>query len=509
MTTWSSGYVTDLGYTHGFYKELTPTLLSFVPLIKGLRSFDPEASLKICELGCGQGLSTNLLAAANPHMEFYATDFNPSQIVGAQALAQEADTPNVHFFDQSFAEFVDEPSLPSFDVIVLHGIYSWVQAERRAEIVEFIRRKLKAGGLVYISYNALPGWSAAAPMRHLMYMHGKSQVGPTATKLDPALAFIDRMIEAGGSFFNANPSLKERFDKLKVHDKSYLAHEYLNDAWALLYHSDVVRDMEPAKITYVGSGSISENMDFLNLSAAQQEIMKGFSDPVMRETIRDYMVNQQFRRDIFMRGVVPLTKQKMQALWRDTRFALTMPRDEVPLTIAGSLGESSLKAEIYNPILDAFSHGPRAVKQLIIDAKINAIGSEGLLQALSVLVATGRLSPCLSEKGDSKRAQRTKAFNKVVCGRAFGSNTLQALASPVIGGGIPMDRFSQMFLWCHSQKENDTAHYVWSALEAGGERLIKNGEPIADSEENLAEVRLRFSEFEKKHLPVYKQLGIA
>src|SRR5882757_5507892 len=158
MAEWASGYVTDLGYTHGFYRELTPSYLGLVPLAVGQSGFDANASLMICELGCGQGLSANLIAAANPHIQYYATDFNPAHIVGAKALAAEAGTANVHFFDHSFAEFLVEPSLPTFDVIMLHGIYSWVQAPQRAEIVEFIRRKLKPGGLVYISYNSLPGW---------------------------------------------------------------------------------------------------------------------------------------------------------------------------------------------------------------------------------------------------------------------------------------------------------------------------------------------------------------
>ena len=143
-------------------------------------------------------------------------------------------------------EFLVEPTLPAFDVISLHGIYSWIAAEHRATIVEFIRRKLKPGGLVYISYNSLPGWSAAAPMRHLMYMHGKAHGGPTVGRLEPALAFVNRIIESNAGFFRVNPSLKERFAKTKDLNRNYLAHEYLNDAWTLLYHSDVAAEMGEA-----------------------------------------------------------------------------------------------------------------------------------------------------------------------------------------------------------------------------------------------------------------------
>jgi len=40
-------------------------------------------------------------------------------------------------------------------------------------IVDFIRQKLKVGGVLYISYNTLPGWAAFAPMRHLMTEHAE------------------------------------------------------------------------------------------------------------------------------------------------------------------------------------------------------------------------------------------------------------------------------------------------------------------------------------------------
>ena len=106
MANWSAGYVVDVEYTHGFYQELTPSLLSFLALLQGVQTPDLGSSLSYCELGCGQGFSTNLLAAANPHIQFHATDFNPGHIVGAQSLAQAGGLQNVHFYDDSFADFL-------------------------------------------------------------------------------------------------------------------------------------------------------------------------------------------------------------------------------------------------------------------------------------------------------------------------------------------------------------------------------------------------------------------
>ncbi|MBP8937609.1 MAG: class I SAM-dependent methyltransferase [Agrobacterium sp.] len=160
MQSWNAGYVADLGYTYGFYRELTPAILKFASLTRGVKTA-ADTPVNYCELGCGQGFSANLLAAANPQIEFYATDFNPAHIAGAISLAETAGISNLHFFDDSFAEFEARADLPQFDIIALHGIYSWIAKEHRDTIVRFIDRKLKPGGLVYISYNCLPGWSGS------------------------------------------------------------------------------------------------------------------------------------------------------------------------------------------------------------------------------------------------------------------------------------------------------------------------------------------------------------
>jgi len=74
-------------------------------------------------------------------------------------------------FDLSFAEFAAREHLPEFDMIVAHGVWSWISDENHATIVDIARRKLAAGGIFYIGYNCTPGWSPMMPPRHLMQLH--------------------------------------------------------------------------------------------------------------------------------------------------------------------------------------------------------------------------------------------------------------------------------------------------------------------------------------------------
>jgi SAM-dependent methyltransferase len=512
MTDWTSGYVADIGYTHGFYRELTPAVLQAVTLSKGLAGPPSGAPIAYCELGCGQGFSANLIAAANPHIQYHANDFNPAHIVGAQALAREGEVGNVHFYDDAFAEFLERDDLPQFDVISLHGIYSWIAPEHRATIVEFIKRKLKPGGLVYISYNCLPGWAPGAPMRHLMYLHGKAQGGPTITRLDPAIAFIGKLIEAEGKYFTVNPGLKPRYEALTKNNKNYLAHEYLNDAWTLLYHSDVDAELSAAKLGFVGSANLLDHVDAVNFTAPQKAIMDEVADPVLRETVRDYIVNQQFRRDVFAKGAVAAPPSVTRETWLDTRFALTVLRADASMKVRGGIGEADLHADVYGPILDTLAAGPVTLRQMLASADVAALGWNRVLEALVILMGSGQLQPCLPAKTDAKRAKHAKAFNLAVMRRARDGTELQQLASPVTGGGVAVARFCQLFLLALDQGRktpDEWADFVWQVLQQQGQMIMKDGKPLATPEDNIAELREQAAAFQAKQLPVLRQLQIA
>lgn len=507
QSTWASGYVADLSYTHGFYRELTPELIRFVALAKGINALAP---FTYCELGCGQGFSANLIAAANPHIQVYATDFNPTQIAGARALASDAGTSNVHFFDHAFEQFGDEPSLPDqFDVIALHGIYSWISLENRQHIVEFARNRLKVGGLLYISYNTLPGWAPAMPLRRMMVDHAGAFNGPLAPRIEHSIGFIDKALAADAAYFAQNPSIAPRFEKLQGMPRNYLAHEFFNRDWTPFYFADVAAELGEAKLTFVGSAHLLDHIDAVNFSNAQQALMAEVSDPVGRESLRDFVVNQQFRRDVFIKGALPHTTLSSRESWLDTRFALSTLRSQVPFTIVGALGEANLQPNVYEPILDAFARGAVTVRQMISDQKLAELGWPQIMQALAILVGAGHLQPCLPLRHEEKRKERTDAFNAAVCGRAKASDDLAFLASPVTGGGVNVDRFGQLYLVARTQKDNDPAKFIWNILDAQGQRLVKDGSAIDSPEENISELRARLTEFEQKRLPVLQQLGIA
>jgi predicted O-methyltransferase YrrM len=490
MSDWSAGYVTDIPYTYGVYRELIPSVLSFATLAAGFAAPDPDKPLAYCELGCGQGYSSNIIAAANPNVEVYANDFNPAHILGARALATAAGTRNVHFYDSSFAEFAADETLPEFDIIALHGIYSWIDAENRRHIVDFIRQRLKVGGLCYISYNAMPGYAVALPLRRLLVARAGSAHGSTATRIDQAVAYVQQLADANPAYFALN-GVAEHFKKIKDSGRDYVAHEYFNRDWTAFYHADVAADLADAKLSYVGPADLLSSVDAINLTAEQRALLSVATTVTERETLRDHIVSQMFRRDVFVKGAVPLNVYEAREQWLRTRFVLSTGRADVPMSVKGLMGEATLQPEVYGPLLDGLANGPRTLAQLVSEPTVAAQGWDRLQQALSILVGAAQAQPALDEAGEA--------------GRLAG-----CLALPVFGGPVFMGRASQLFLLAHQDGEADPPVFVRDTLMDHGAGLTKgDGTVLTTPEENLEELRSLFALFSEKQLPLLQSLRLA
>lgn len=278
MSDWTAGYVADIGYTYGYYTELNPLRVRLAFLNAGL--VPPEVG-SACELGFGQGMSANLHAAASV-VQWAGTDFNPAQAGFAQELARVADS-GAQLFDEAFDAFCNRPELPEFDYIGLHGIWSWISDENRAVIVDFVRRKLKVGGVLYISYNTQPGWAAMVPMRDLLTEHAEvlgADGAGIVSRIDSALAFADQLLASNPTYARANPQIAERIKMIKGQDRHYVAHEYFTRDWQPMAFAKMAQWLVPAKLQWACSANYLDAIDAVNLTAEQQTLLASIPDPM-------------------------------------------------------------------------------------------------------------------------------------------------------------------------------------------------------------------------------------
>jgi SAM-dependent methyltransferase len=516
MTTmseaWNEGYFTDVGYIYGYCREINPVFQRYCLLLRGFATLE-SADAYHCELGFGQGVSVNIHAAANPG-RFVGTDFNPIQAAHASGLAAAYNS-DAKLYDDSFEQLLARDDLPQFDSISLHGIWTWVSRDNQKLITEFARRHLKPGGLLFISYNSFPGWSPNAPLRQLFSLHDRfaaNSAGP-AERIDAALQFSEALLAANPKYANSAPNLDTKLQNIKVQNRQYVAHEYFNRDWNCMYFTDVVDAMGLAKLDYATTAVPLDTVDPLNLSAEGMDFLDGIEHPIMREQARDYFVNQQFRKDLYLRGAARLSASEQREALLNTRFALLQVAGSISNTVNGPAGEATLQDEVYGPVIDALAskaYAPKTMRQIAV--AVPDMGYGELVQALTVLVGMGAVAPCQSEVDEKQVVARCTALNLQLCKRSLFTNRIQTLASPITGGGVSVTRFQQLFLIAIKQGKKlpaEWAQFVWSIIAEQGEGILKDGQALTTPAENIAELNAQAQGFAEQDLVILRALKVA
>lgn len=510
MSNWTGGYVADIGYTHNYYNELNPLQIKLAFLNQGLV---PPQVAAACELGFGQGVSVNIHAAASV-TEWCGTDFNPSQASYAQELALASGS-GAKLYDDAFADFALRPDLPDFDYIALHGIWSWISDENRQVIVDFLRNKLKVGGVLYISYNTQPGWASFAPMRHLMVEHAKilgAEGQGIVNRIDGAINFAEQLLAANPSYLAVNPLVKDRLSKVANFSRNYLAHEYFNEDWHPMHFATMANWLEGAKVQYGCSADYIDHVDPLNLTAEQQVFLNEIPDPMFRQSTADYIVNKQFRRDYWVKGRRQLSPLEQAEGLRALSVVLTSYRPDVSLKVKGALGDGDMSAKIYAPILNFLSdHKPKSLEQINLAVAEQGVVFSQVVEATMVLAGAGHLKLVQDKAVVAKAKKKTDSLNAQLLKNARGSSDVAFLASPVSGGGYAVSRFQQLFLLAIAQGNKEPTEWVqvaWQILAAQDQKLLVDGKTLETVEENLAELTAQAQVFAKQQLPILKALQI-
>lgn len=510
MSDWTDGYLTDVEYAHAYNKELNPLVARLAFLVAGL---SPPRFGTACELGFGQGLSINLHAAAST-TEWWGTDFNPAQVGFARELGAASGV-DVKLFDEAFADFVHRPDLPDFDFIGMHGIWSWISPENQAVLTDFIRRKLKVRGVLYNGYNVVPGWATFAPIRHLMAEHAALSGAAGGSKLNVlkgTLEFVERFLATNPAFRRHNPQVVERFDSIKGKDPHYLVHEFLNGHWRPSYFTTMVEALSPARVSFACSASYFEHFEPLNVTAEQWTLLQSVPDGPFRQSLRDFMVNQVFRRDYWAKGAGRLTPLQQAEALSAERLVLVSHRPKVELKVKAPLGEVALHAPVYDPILDLFAdHQPKTIGEIAKAMQPRSVSFKKVVEAVMVLAGAGHLASTHDDSTIAQVRPTAKQLNDGFLERARSAGDAGYLASPVTGGGIAATRLVQNFLLglrIGRTTPAELSEFVWQMLESQGQKLIREGQTLETRDASFAVLMPQATGFLDEQLPILKSLQI-
>ena len=426
MSDWSRGYPVDRPYFDTMQPEIAP--FRWRPALLAARISGPSTKrFRFLELGCGSAHTLIALAACYPEAEFLGIDFLPEHVLRARALIAEIGLTNIRVEEAGFADLAAERPEAPFDYAAMHGVWSWVDAETRGDIVALLGRWLAPGALLYNGYNCAAGWAAAAPIRQIF------REAPAGTG-DARYTAAREAVEAWLSFARS-PALDALWQRLSTQPDAFLAHELGATHGSAVWFTEVVEALSPAKLGFACPCELHEQFDALFLDEARLDLARRGSAQGWTQTARDLSYHRTFRADLFHRGALRLTTSEMIARLRALRVLGWSREAGFGLLCDLSVNDTPVATpETEARVAELSAHGARPVGEIVDGLDLDP---QRALQAVLVQLIKGNLMAVRDEADGAAAREGTRAFNAVAKHHlSAGRRLLPGLASPETGGVV-------------------------------------------------------------------------
>jgi hypothetical protein len=300
-----------------------------------------------------------------------------------------------------------------------------------------------------------------------------------------------------------------------------MAHEYLNAEWNLFYSIDVAAEMAAAKLDYVGAAHLVENhLDLLFNDEAAAFVRKQPTLP-LQQLMQDFLINQRFRRDIFVRGHARLGRAAIAAQLRQQCFLPVKPLAEIGAKLKVPRGDVSFEGDIPAILAKAFGANALSLGELT-EAYRQAGGKPtGLERIVGILAATGIIAPAAQPHRPPKayapparlllRLQANQHLLQQAMGRLGRNAANTLLVAPVLGGVIPLSPVNTVILseMLAGGTVDELAERSMASVERHGLALQTEGEMGTDPAVKRAQLASMIRNFAAGDLGLLLRSGVA
>ncbi len=509
----TENYITDVAYAARFYDVLSPSTLTYVAALGGYAPPALDEPFRYCELGCGNGFSTNILAGCYPHGEFVGLDAHEGHIEDARALAAEGGLCNVTFLRENFTR-LGELDLPEFDFITFQGVWSWVDDDIRETLAAFIAAKLRPGGIVMASYNSLPGWAPIEPLRRMMLAFMEGCEGSTEARAGQAITYLKFLRDNGAVFFRDNPTASKALDEMARTERCFVVHDYLPPSMTPFYCADVAGALDKAGLAFAGGYPVFRNYPKFAAAPEFANFLTSIEDRVALESQLDIIANTRFRTDVFVKPAqAALGADERARLLEPMRFGSLQGRDAIPPKAALGCYSIAYSAPIYGPLMDRLAHGAPSIDELARSNELGGYSCADIAKAVNLLVVGGHFRPFAAPAADASQAPVNGVLaplNQALLARQRDAADPVFLASPVVGSGVPVPPFAAlMFEALDSMGRDGAPETIWRRLEARGQSLEGEGDALAGRDAHLAAIGTEIDALQRERRCKLAELQIA
>lgn len=294
----------ELGYKSMPFPYTTPATLEAYAALVGVSAPNPKTA-RVLELGATYGGNIISQALFNPDATFVGIELSQEQVEKGNEVIANAGLTNVSLVQSDIASIGSE--IGTFDYIIAHGVYSWVDDGVKEALLRLIDEHLAEDGIAYISYNTYPGWHTMDEVRQLMMftnrdktqfnhkekvLHGKtigSIVGSQILK-------YDNLKERNSKFLGALRSVMQK-------DEYYVGHDHLEPNNDPVYFYQFNDHLEAHNLAYLCDADLTLSMvRSFDADIADTLDKLALNDHVAQEQYLDFMLDTTFRKSIICKA---------------------------------------------------------------------------------------------------------------------------------------------------------------------------------------------------------------
>jgi len=437
------GYVTDVPYPRAYVPQITPPVLRLVAALNGTPP-PKEQDFDYCELGAAVGDTLATLAAANPHSRFVGIELSPEHVAQANLRIAGGRLTNVRMLQHDFEDLAkpEGPELPLFDFIVAHGVWTWVSPLKRAALLAFVESHLKPGGLFYLSYNVLPGWSSVEPLRRLMLEH-TTQAKSTLDRAREGVALVQRLADSGAAYLASHPTARSMLALMQKGGLPYVVHEYFHADWEPMYFADVARKLGESGFAFLGRVPLYANIRALAIPPSLTKMAESVEDRIALEGLSDFATNELFRSDVYVKGPARRAVSETQYYFEGTTFGTLSPRESMKREVKLPFYTLDFKDPVYDTMFGLLANEPQTAMALARAPALANVGQARVGDLLQNLVLGGQVVPMPGytlevrrELAEGARVRIPLPYNELVLEEALREEGPLVFASPVTGAGV-------------------------------------------------------------------------
>jgi methyltransferase-like protein/ubiquinone/menaquinone biosynthesis C-methylase UbiE len=285
-----------------------PDYLETIARLRGMQPV-PTPRARILELGCGTGKNLLPLAVRYPEATFVGVDVSGNQIATARHVAEELRLSNVELRQQDILTL--DTQLGTFDYIIAHGVYSWVDEPVRDKLLAICQEHLAPHGMAYVNYKTYPGWRIHDMFRNLMLYDARYVTTPKEimTRARLALDFVEKCVVGQKSY---ETLVQEELAPLLRQSDAYLWHDHLAPISHPVLFERFMAHAASHGLQLAGDAVLGiRPTDFLN-QETEQELALLTADVIKQEQLRDVLRNRSMRQTLLCHAAVSL-QPKMPA----------------------------------------------------------------------------------------------------------------------------------------------------------------------------------------------------